>query len=118
MGLRTPLLGIAETVGYRRILDTGIKHPLLQLQEESCDASVLIRQIVDAETLALQGVEEALADQAHPFLCCFLHLTELGGIAFEEAFLIHLLLQCLAHLLVFVLEDGTPEAFDLTDDVP
>ena len=42
----------------------------------------------------------------------------MGGIAFKETFLFHLLLQRLTHLLVFVVEDGASETFDLTDDVP
>ena len=42
----------------------------------------------------------------------------MGGISLEETLLFHLLLQRLTHVFVFVLEDGTPKAFDLGDHVP
>ena len=51
-------------------------------------------------------------------MCCLPYLAQLGSVLLEEAFLVHLLFELSAHALVFIVEDGSPEALDLRDDVP
>ena len=118
MCLRTPFLRISQAVGYAGILNSRVKHALLQLQEETCYASVLIRKIVDAEPFAIQRVEKALTDLLHPFLSSLSDFSELCGILLEESLFFDLLLQRLTDVFVFVFEDSTSKTFDLSNHVP
>ena len=47
MTLGAPFLGVAQTVGHTGILDAGVEDALLQLEEEACDASTLVGEVVD-----------------------------------------------------------------------
>ena len=113
MGLGHPLFGIAQTVGYGSVLDGGVEDALLEFEEEACDASILVGEVVGGELFALEGLEETLTNLLHALLGSIADITQTLGVVVEEAWLAHLLFEFSAHGLIVVAKDVAPEGLDL-----
>ena len=116
--LLIPFRRVAQGVCDPFAHDTLVEDPLAEFEKETAYPRATVCKILDREMFPLDGIEECLRYPLHPLQSQLTYLLQLRGVLFEEPRLCHDLLEFAADRLVFVLEDGASELFDLSDDIP
>ena len=118
VGLSVPFRGVAQAVGNRLVFNALVKLACLQLVEETGNAPSLVGEVVDGKAFLLKRAEERLGNVQHAILGLAADVAQRLGVLVEEIFLLQLLAQLLADVLVVVAKDGLTELLNLADDVP